>query len=97
LCLLPKAFLAADDDRAAKPGVANLFFALMLEALDRHGLEMFSIYVGAKVGPDGPSCDSNLKVKSFSGRRNVGQNCGKRGAAVPPAAKLGRHSFSEGQ
>jgi DNA-directed RNA polymerase specialized sigma24 family protein len=37
------------------------------------------------------------KVKSFSGRRHVGQNCGRRGAAVPAAAKLGRHSFSEGQ
>ena len=32
----------------------------MLTALDRHQLKMFSIYIGAKIGPDGPSYDPSL-------------------------------------
>ncbi len=33
----------------------------MLAALKKHDLKMFSTYVGARVGPDGPSYDPNLK------------------------------------
>ena len=32
----------------------------MLAALDKHGLKMFSIYVGATIGDDGPSYDAGL-------------------------------------
>jgi len=43
----------------------------MLEALDAKGLKMFSIYVGARVGPDGPSFDPNLPraIKDLKGRQ----------------------------
>ena len=42
----------------------------MLEALDRHKLKMFSIYVGAKLGPDGPTFDPSLKqgIEALKGR-----------------------------
>jgi len=42
----------------------------MLEALDAHRLKMFSIYVGAQVGKDGPSYDPDLPVacKALAGR-----------------------------
>jgi len=45
----------------------------MFEALDRHGLKMFSIYVGAKLSPDGPSYDPNLKkaIESLKGRNTI--------------------------
>ena len=42
----------------------------MLEALDEHDLKMFSIYVGAKLGPDGPTFDPDLQqgIKALKGR-----------------------------
>lgn len=42
----------------------------MLEALDAKNLKMFSIYVAANVGTDGPSYDANLKqaIKELDGR-----------------------------
>jgi sugar phosphate isomerase/epimerase len=42
----------------------------MLEALDGEGLKMFSTYVGATVGPQGPSYDPGLKhaIEQFKGR-----------------------------
>lgn len=45
----------------------------MLSALDRHGLTMFSIYVGAKLGPDGPTYDPGLDaaIKVLKGRRTI--------------------------
>jgi len=45
----------------------------MLEALDANGLKMFSIYVGARVGPGGPTYDPNLKeaIKQLKGRDTV--------------------------
>lgn len=45
----------------------------MLKALDRHGLKMFSIYVGAELGPKGPAYDPNLKqaVKALKGRETI--------------------------
>jgi sugar phosphate isomerase/epimerase len=45
----------------------------MLAALDKHGLKMFSIYVGAVVGPDGPSCDPGLgdAVRALKGRDTI--------------------------
>ena len=45
----------------------------MLEALDRHKLKMFNTYVGAKIGPDGPSYDPHLKeaVAALKGRQTT--------------------------
>ena len=45
----------------------------MLNALDKHGLKMFSIYVGAILGPDGPSCDPGLQqaVQALKGRDTI--------------------------
>jgi len=45
----------------------------MLEALDKHGLKMFSIYVGAQVGPDGPTFDPDLAegIKALKGRDTI--------------------------
>ncbi len=45
----------------------------MLKALDAHGLKMFSIYVGAKLGPDGPTFDPSLKegIRALQGRDTV--------------------------
>ena len=45
----------------------------MLKALDKRGLKMFSTYVGAVVGPGGPSCDPNLKeaVQALKGRETI--------------------------
>lgn len=45
----------------------------MLAALDKHGLKMHSIYVRAKVGPDGPSYDPNLEegIKALKGRQTI--------------------------
>jgi sugar phosphate isomerase/epimerase len=42
----------------------------MLEALDRQGLKMFSIYVGAKIGDGGPTYDPDLAegIKALKGR-----------------------------
>ncbi len=45
----------------------------MLDALDRQGLKMFSIYVGASLGPEGPTYDPNLKeaVEALKGRQTI--------------------------
>ena len=45
----------------------------MLDALDKHNLKMFSIYVGAVLGPDGPSCDPGLQqaVRALKGRGTI--------------------------
>lgn len=45
----------------------------MLEALDKHGLKMFSIYVGAKIGPDGPTFDADLaeSITALKGRDTI--------------------------
>ena len=45
----------------------------MLAALDRHGLKMFSTYVGATVGPDGPAYDPGLKdaIEALRGRQTI--------------------------
>lgn len=45
----------------------------MLKALDANGLKMFSIYVGAKIGPKGPSYDSGLKeaIQQLNGRETL--------------------------
>jgi len=45
----------------------------MLEALDQHGLKMFSIYVGASIGSNGPKYDQNIKqaVKDLKGRDTI--------------------------
>ena len=42
----------------------------MLAELDAKDLDMFSIYVGAQIGPDGPSYDPNLKeaIRQLEGR-----------------------------
>lgn len=42
----------------------------MLEALDKHDLKMFSIYVGVVLGPDGPTIDPGLQraVQALKGR-----------------------------
>jgi len=45
----------------------------MLAALDKHRLKMHSIYVGAKLGPDGPSYDPNLAegIRALKGRPTI--------------------------
>jgi sugar phosphate isomerase/epimerase len=45
----------------------------MLAALDRQGLQMFSIYVGAVLGPDGPTYDAGLAeaIQQLQGRPTV--------------------------
>jgi len=45
----------------------------MLQALDKRGLQMFSIYVGAMVGNDGPSYDPQLKsaIEQLKGRQTL--------------------------
>ncbi|MBN2476920.1 MAG: sugar phosphate isomerase/epimerase [Pirellulales bacterium] len=45
----------------------------MLAALDRHGLKMFSTYVGATLGPEGSSFDPNLPeaVRALKGRETI--------------------------
>ena len=45
----------------------------MLKALDQFGLKMFSIYVGARVGPKGPTYDPSLKeaIKQLKGRHTL--------------------------
>jgi sugar phosphate isomerase/epimerase len=45
----------------------------MLAALDRHGLKMFSTYVGAVLGPDGPTYDPGLAeaIEQLKGRPTV--------------------------
>jgi len=52
-------------------GAKNLPAAL--KAFDAHGLKIYSIYVGARVGPDGPSFDPNIKqaVDDLKGRQTV--------------------------
>ena len=42
----------------------------MLRALDEHELKVFSIYVGAQIGPNGPTYDPNLKeaIRQLKGR-----------------------------
>ena len=45
----------------------------MLAALDRQGLKMYSTYVWARIGPDGPSYDPGLPeaIKQFKGRNTL--------------------------
>lgn len=45
----------------------------MLAALDKHGLKMYSIYVGATLGPDGPAFDAQLKegIAALKGRETI--------------------------
>ena len=45
----------------------------MLQALDRHDLKMFSIYVNAKIGPNGPTYDPSLKegIQALKGRDTI--------------------------
>jgi len=45
----------------------------MLKALDEYGLKMFSIYVGAKIAPDGPTYDPGLKgaIKALKGQDTI--------------------------
>ncbi len=45
----------------------------MLAALDKHGLEMYSIYVGATLGPNGPAFDPQLKegIAALKGRETI--------------------------
>lgn len=45
----------------------------MLEALDKHGLKMFSIYIHSNIGPGGPSYDPHLKeaVRVLKGRDTI--------------------------
>jgi sugar phosphate isomerase/epimerase len=45
----------------------------MLAALDKHDLKMFSIYVGALIGPEGPTYDPGLPtaIEQLKGRQTV--------------------------
>jgi len=45
----------------------------MLEALDEYDLKMFSIYVGVKIGPGGPTYDPDLAegIKALKGRDTI--------------------------
>ncbi len=47
--------------------------AEMLRALDGHQLKMYSIYVGAQIGPDGPTYDPHLKeaLRQLKGRHTI--------------------------
>ena len=52
-------------------GVGNL--PEVLDALDEKGLKLFSVYVGAKLEPDGPTYGANLAegIKALKGRDTV--------------------------
>jgi sugar phosphate isomerase/epimerase len=45
----------------------------MLAALDKHDLKMFSIYVGAVIGPEGPTYDSGIPaaIEQLKGRGTI--------------------------
>ncbi len=70
--------LSADEQAAllARLGYAGIGYTGgkgipdMLRALDKHDQKMFSIYIGARVGPDGPSYHPNMKqaIEDLKGR-----------------------------
>ena len=73
--------LSADEqaDLLAELGYAGIGYTggrnipEMLAALDRHKLSMSSIYVGATIGPDGPSYDPAIKqaIEDLKGRETL--------------------------